>query len=131
MRSPDSLPLTDVLEAWVAEVERRFAAWRRNVRKAMPAARAVEQPRETAGWRNAFSIQRPWRRRAAARETFHRVQEFVRKRLPKRGTVSVAQAGKELDLGRRTVTAAFRRLGEEKDCVLVSADDIGTVMSRR
>ena len=46
MRSLDDLPLSEVEEAWVAEAERRFAAWRRGARKGIPAARALKQLRK-------------------------------------------------------------------------------------
>ena len=68
---------------------------------------------------------------AAAAEALDHVAKYVEKRLARRETVSVAEACEKLELGRRTVTAAFHRLAEERDYVVVSADDIGTVISRR
>jgi putative addiction module component (TIGR02574 family) len=46
MRSVDDLPPTAVDEAWVAEAERRFTAWRKGERKAVPAARALRELRK-------------------------------------------------------------------------------------
>ncbi len=49
MRSLDDLPLSEVEEAWVAEAERRFAAWRRGERQAVPAKRALRELRKAIG----------------------------------------------------------------------------------
>jgi putative addiction module component (TIGR02574 family) len=38
--------LTKVDEAWVAEAERRYAAWKRGHRKTVPAAKALADIRE-------------------------------------------------------------------------------------
>ena len=46
MRSIDGAPLTEVDEAWVAEAERRFAAWRRGEKRAVPASQALRQLRK-------------------------------------------------------------------------------------
>jgi len=68
---------------------------------------------------------------AAAADAFERVAEYVKKRLVRREAVAVAEVMERLELGRRTVTTAFNRLGAEREYVVVSADDIGTVISRR
>ncbi|MDF0675070.1 MAG: addiction module protein [Nitrospira sp.] len=50
MRSVTREPLTQVEEAWVAEAERRFSAWRRGTRKGVPVERAFKQIRKDLGW---------------------------------------------------------------------------------
>jgi len=50
MRSVTREPLTQVEEAWVAEAERRFSAWRRGTRTGVPVERAFKQIRKALGW---------------------------------------------------------------------------------
>jgi len=50
MQSVESVPLTEVEEAWGKEAERRFKAWRRGERKGISARRAFKQIRKDLGW---------------------------------------------------------------------------------
>ncbi len=45
----DRAPLGEVEEAWVKEAERRFAAYRRGKRAAIPAPKALRQMRKGLG----------------------------------------------------------------------------------
>jgi putative addiction module component (TIGR02574 family) len=50
IRSLGRAPLTQVEEAWVAEAERRFSAWRRGEREGIPVERAFKRIRKDLGW---------------------------------------------------------------------------------